>query len=343
MKSSPVLNNELLKELGVVDWGYTEEAVPQTLTFFEKWTSEGLHGPLGYLNDHRKDLRRDLRLIYPEFQSALVFLFSYRPAKKWMLENHRHDVAAYTLGFQGEDYHHALKTRLEKIAATLPDIKTFISLDVQPVLERDLAYRAGLGWFGKNSMLINRKEGSYFIIGSLLLNKKLPIDKAILDTDHCGQCSACVDACPTHAIHPGSRTIEASQCISTYTIELFKDADAPTGFNQSRGEMFGCDICQDVCPWNRKPLLRTIASLDLKENLLFLKTWFYEWPKEKLLALIMNESNRGFRKKLFGTPFDRPGKEGWLKNLKAISSQNALSEKSKGEESQLPAHDEEDV
>lgn len=343
MKHSLVLSSELLKELGVLDWGYTEDPIPHSYSHYNNWTAENKHGPLNYLNDHRKDLRSDLRLIYPEFQSALVFLFSYRPAKKWMLENNRHEVAAYTLGFDGEDYHYALKERLQKIADSLPDTNSFISLDVQPVLERDLAQRAGLGWFGKNSMLINRKEGSYFIIGSLLLDKKLSIHKPLIDTDHCGQCTACADACPTKAINAETRTLEASKCISTYTIELFRDAEPPSGFDQSRGEMFGCDICQDVCPWNKKPLLRTEGILKLKENLTFLRSWFYEWPKEKLLSFMLNETNRGLRKKFFGTPFDRPGKEGWIKNLKSNSSQSDLSEKNTCVESQLPAHDEEDA
>ncbi|WP_408097504.1 tRNA epoxyqueuosine(34) reductase QueG [Peredibacter sp. HCB2-198] len=307
-----------MKDLGVLDWGYTEEAIPRTLSEYEAWTEKDLHGPLNYLNDHRKNLRRDLRNVFPEFQSALVFLFSYQETKKWMLENNQHSVAAYTLGFEGEDYHRALKERLTKITEKLAidDLKTFFTIDAQPVLERDLAYRAGLGWFGKNSMLINRKEGSYFIIGSILLNQRLPIDQAIFDVDHCGQCTACIDACPTSAINVDTRTLEASKCISTFTIEIMKDAPAPEGFEKSRGEIFGCDICQDVCPWNRKPLQRITSSLKLQDKFLFIKDWLFDFPREKLKTMIAADTNRGFRKKLFGTAFDRPGKEGWLKNFK---------------------------
>lgn len=320
MKLSPILDSEFLKSLGVLDWGYTEEPVPRTLEYFESWTENNLHGPLNYLSDHRKDLRRDLRHVFPEFQSALVFLFSYQETKKWMLENNQHSVAAYTLGFEGEDYHRALKERLTKITEKLAieDLKTFFTIDAQPVLERDLAYRAGLGWFGKNSMLINRREGSYFIIGSVLLNQKFSIETANSDVDHCGQCTACIDACPTNAINVGTRTIEAKKCISTFTIEIMKDAEAPTGFDKSRGEIFGCDICQDVCPWNRKPLQGITSALKLQDKFLFIKDWLFDQSREKLTTMIQSESNRGFRKKLFGTAFDRPGKEGWLKNLKAL-------------------------
>lgn len=336
MRDSSIFDPKLLEELGVVDWGYTEESRSRTFSQFVEWTKKSLHLPLNYLADHRRDLREDLRLIYPDFQSALVFLFSYKDTKKWMLENNHHDVAAYTLGFGGEDYHFTLKTRLERIFTSInrPGLEAFYSLDAQPVLERDLALRAGLGWFGKNSMLINQKEGSYFIIGSILLNQKLPLEVLSPDTDHCGQCTACADACPTNAIDLTTRTLKASQCISTFTIEIFKEAKPPEGFQVSRGEIFGCDICQDVCPWNKKPLVRAKSDFTLKSSFSFLEEWLFDWPKEKLLSFIKEESNRSFKKKLFGTPFDRPGKEGWLKNLKAniSSSQNDLSKKSKGKE-----------
>jgi epoxyqueuosine reductase len=236
---------DLLSKLGILDWGYTEDPQPTSFHQFENWIDQKQFGSLTYLSDHRKSARNDIRNVYPAFQSALVFLFSYQAAKKWMLDQDKHSLAAYTLGFEGEDYHHALKTRLSKIVESLgvDGLETFQSLDTTPILERDLAFRAGLGWFGKNSMLINKSEGSYFIIGSLLLNKKLKIEVSEMDTDHCGHCTACADACPTQAINPKTRSLEASKCISTFTIEIFKDAEAPEGFDKSRGEIFGCDIC----------------------------------------------------------------------------------------------------
>lgn len=318
MKTLLHLQSEFLSGLGVLDWGYTEEAVPASLAHYERWVNEGQQGPLKYLADHRRDARRDIRHVYPEFQSALVFLFSYQPAKKWMLENQRHEVAAYTLAFGGEDYHQALKRHLDSIFLQLkdqlPELERFVALDAQPILERDLAYRAGLGWFGKNSMLIHQKEGSYFILGSLLLNQKLKIESGTLDVDHCGQCNACVEACPTQVIDPVTRTIDAANCISTFTIEIFKEAQAPEGFEKSRGEIFGCDICQDVCPWNRKPLGRVESQIVYRPEYAFLEQLIYD---RALLAKTLEvESNRGVRRKFAGTAFERPGKEGWLKNLK---------------------------
>lgn len=321
MKDLLNLSHDELKALGILDWGYTEESAPLSLPQYEQWVSKDLQGPLTYLSDHRKDLRSDIKKIFPGFQSALVFLFSYQEAKKWLLDNNRHEVAAYSLGFGGQDYHYVLKERLEHVFLKLklqnPALERFVALDAQPVLERDLAHRAGLGWFGKNSMLIHQKEGSYFIIGSLLLNQKLNMESPKTDVDHCGQCNACVEACPTKAIDGETRTVVASQCISTYTIEIFKEAEAPEGFDKSRGEFFGCDICQDVCPWNRKPLARVIGTLKLPEQLSFLKDWFFGIPVTELTKIIEGDSNRAFKKKLAGTAFDRPGKQGWLKNLKA--------------------------
>lgn len=314
MKESGLIDNEFLKELGVLDWGYTEDPVPHTLNFYEQWVNADKHSPLNYLSDERRHLRRDLRYVYPEFQSALVFLFSYQETKKWMLENNKHEVAAYTLGFEGEDYHWALKAKLNQISEKLK-IKSFVSLDIQPILERDLAYRAGLGWFGKNSMIINQKEGSYFIIGSLLLEEKLDIEKSRVDSDHCGQCVACVDACPTKAIDPETRTLDVKNCISTYTIEMMKAVPAPVGFENSRGEVFGCDICQDVCPWNKKSLTKVNSRFNVKEKLRPIINLIYG-PRDKFLEFINSETKRGFRKKFFGTAFERPGKDGWFKNLK---------------------------
>jgi epoxyqueuosine reductase len=308
-----------LKSLGVLEWGYTEESRPPTMAHFEDWINQSYHGSLSYLADHRKELRRDIKNVYPDFQSALVFLFSYVPTKKYLLEHNQHRIAAYALGFDGEDYHYALKRRLDfiysKLKEGIPHLEHLISLDTQPILERDLAHRAGLGWFGKNSMLINQREGSYFIIGSILLNQKLPLAMPTIDIDHCGHCRACVDACPTNAIMPESRTLIAQKCIATYTIETFKDIPPPSGFDLSRGEIFGCDICQDVCPWNNKPLQRSTSSFKIHPNLKSKIDFLLKASLIELIDFFEKLSNRGVKKSLQHTALDRPGRTGWLKNL----------------------------
>lgn len=314
------ISEDELSKLGIVDWGYTEDPIPTSMSNYEQWVNRGDHGPLKYLADQRKFQRGDIRRVEDDFQSALVFLVSYAPTKKWMLENNQHSVAAYTVGYEGKDYHRAVKNRTLAIGAKLadkfPGLRVVNCLDLLPVLERDLAYRAGLGWFGKNSMLISQKEGSYFLIASILLNQKLPLETRPKDIDHCGTCNACVEACPTQVIDPETRTIRAKDCISTFTIEITKPAEPPVGFDKSRGEIFGCDICQDVCPWNAKPLSKVTGELKLSEQFSFLKTWFFEWPREKLKVHLEALPARALLRAFDATVFARPEKPGWLKNFK---------------------------
>ena len=300
------LDQDFLSKMQIVDWSYTEEDTPRTLDFYHKWVNEGFHGSLGYLSDHRKELRSSIKNFYPEFQSALVFLFDYTPSAKNNIENKDHHFAAYTKGFDGMDYHYWIKDKLEQIKIKLDIEHCIFSIDAQPVLERDLAQRAGLGWFGKNSMLINKKHGSYFIISSIFLDKKLPLGPKQIELDHCGTCTRCIDACPTNAILD-HRQIDASKCISTFTIEQFKDdVEPPEGYPTERGEIFGCDICQDICPWNSKPLLRSKLGS------------FAEFEKIFKNIDLENISNREFKRVFKGTSLERTGRVGILKNIKYL-------------------------
>jgi epoxyqueuosine reductase len=312
-------SQKILKKLGILDWGYTEILESQSFERLNQWVLNGQHGPLGYLADHRKDLRKSLTNYYPECQSSLVFLFGYAESKKTL--NHIPEglkIASYVLGFEGLDYHLELKNRLAELAKEVleiyPGTDIKLSLDTQPILERDLAYRAGLGWFGKNSMLIHQQFGSYFLIGSLLLNKKLPIGFKTLSTDHCGQCTRCIDACPTQAIDPLNRTLKADLCISTFTIEVFKDAPPPSGFAES-GKIFGCDICQEVCPWNESPIEK-VEYKEFGEAEQLLLNDFIDRDKETILKdLEKNYSNNSYQKKYRDTPLARTGRMGMIKNL----------------------------
>lgn len=323
------IDSLLIKDKGIVDWGYTEELMPRSFGHFDSWVKRGDHGSLNYLSDYRKEKRESLEHIFPEAKSALVFLFSYHQSRNDLAEFYKSKksnglkVASYVLGFSGKDYHEVVREKLLNISEALkkekPELMTKLSLDIQPVLERDLAYRSGLGWFGKNSMLISKGQGSFFIIGSLILNQKLELPKRDLEADHCGQCRACIDACPTIAIDEKSRTIIADKCISTYTIELFKDnSPPPKGMENANGEIFGCDICQDVCPWNKR-----IDRLGLFPGD-FTKLEGAEGPvlsllqdkAEVALKNLENYSGRGFVRAFKGTPLERTGKVGLIKNLK---------------------------
>ncbi|MCP4911696.1 MAG: DUF1730 domain-containing protein [Oligoflexia bacterium] len=324
-----------LQELGIAQWGYTEADRPITWKHYEDWVDNNGHGPLGYLADHRKDLRESLKKYYPDFESALVFIFPYFDDKKRIedfyasKESNGLKIASYLFAYHGIDYHYAIRDRLNVVKKGIekqhPGIETKLSLDTQPILERDLAFRAGLGWFGKNSMFISKQWGSFFMIGALLFNKKLDLPTLNIDEDHCGQCQACITDCPTLAISPNSRTIEAAKCISTYTIELFKDAPAPLGMEKGDGEIFGCDICQDVCPWNKRIFRQGLifdkgVETSEKENLLI--DFFLRPSKEEILEKLESMSNRAYTKMFKGTPVERTGRVGMIKNIKFWTSSN---------------------
>lgn len=330
-----------LKDYDVIDFGYTEDSVPLSRDHYNHWVSEDRHGPLTYLSGERQEKRQDIKNHWSGFQSAIVFLFSYHSVHhelNELVKTHEDwnglKIASYTLGFNGSDYHDELMTKLHSIGEKLKSehgdtLEYKVVLDTHPVLERDLAMRAGLGWFGKNSMMINRSHGSFFIIGSLLLNKKIKLDKAVLETDHCGQCTKCVEACPTSAIDPVTRTIIAQDCISTFTIEQFKPDTIPSlKMDLTNGFIFGCDICQDVCPWNGRidrlgKVPKVIWNEKQKQTLEFFMLRPVEAVHNELETMSGGEFSRLFEK----TSFSRSGKRGLFKNLKLYMKQklNILS------------------
>ncbi len=319
---------KILKGQGLEVWGVVKESKPKSISNFKAWLKDGLYGALGYLADDRAVKREDLKNYYPDIKSTLVIAFDYshiaRSAKKFYAsgESNGLKIANYVVGFKGRDYHYEVRDKLQRIGEALkeldPSLEFKFSLDTQPILERDFAYQSGLGWYGKNSMLINRHIGSYFIIGSLLLNKEIQAPNEIFETDHCGQCTRCADACPTDAIDLEKRTIIADKCISTFTIEHFKDIEAPKGFEKANGEIFGCDICQDVCPWNARLERKLEADgLAFKENGKQFIDFYLMRPIEKIISDLEEMSNREYRRIFKGTPLERTGRVGMLKNLKA--------------------------
>ena len=315
-------SSHFLSDLGVIEWGHTSQMQAESFNRFTTWIGQRQHAGMKYLEGDRAKKRENLKSIYPEAKSALVFLFGYRQVKTLISQIEKKDgpkIAGYVFGFEGHDYHIVLKTRLETIGKHLqvlhPGLEWKIALDTSPVLERDLAYRAGLGWFGKNSMLINRHHGSYFIIGSLLINQDLSLPDLPKSIDHCGHCNLCAQSCPTEAIDVQTRTVHSEKCISYYTIEMFKDAPPLSGHSNARGEIFGCDICQEVCPWVKKNQIKESSCTDQIE-------------KGPLLDLIQNTPEQSYQqikklsltqfKKLFAaTPLGRTGKAGLLKNFRS--------------------------
>jgi epoxyqueuosine reductase len=307
------LENKYLQSQQIVDWGYTELSTPITYDYYDQWVKKDLHGGLNYLSDERKDIRKDLKNLFPQFKSALVFLFDYTAERKRLeKEDAPFQLASYVTGFDGVDYHYWIKDKLEDIASKLNLHDFKLSIDAQPVLERDLAYKAGLGWFGKNSMLISKQHGSYFLIGSILLNKKLEVNiQSNLEPDHCGHCTKCIDECPTNAIID-NKVIDAKKCISTFTIEEFKPAPVPKGFEKVEKLIFGCDICQDVCPWNTKPLKN---AQDKESNIQWMS--FFNDKLENLISKLETMSNREYKRQFKTTPLERTGRVGMLKKFKS--------------------------
>ncbi|HEX9333368.1 MAG TPA: tRNA epoxyqueuosine(34) reductase QueG [Anaerolineales bacterium] len=238
------------RQLGFILAGVTTPDPPLHYSTFENWLAQGHHGTMNYLATERSRTRRaDPREILPECKSILVLATPYSPSSP----SRRRDggeVASYAWG---DDYHDVLSARMKELVEFIEEkvggpVKNRWYTDTGPILERDLAQRAGIGWIGKNTCLINPKHGSYFLLSEILLDLPLEPDPPFV-TDHCGTCTRCIDACPTDCILP-DRTIDATRCISYLTIEL-KD-NIPTELREKMGSwVFGCDICQMVCPWNR--------------------------------------------------------------------------------------------
>jgi epoxyqueuosine reductase len=325
------LTEDQLKKFGIVDYGYTTDPIPHSIDHYNQWVKQDHHLPLEYLAGDRQKKRQSIKEYWPDFESALTFLFSYHEAHlnlQSLYENNQDwnglKLASYTLGFEGLDYHHILLNRLNEIGEFLikddPSLLFKVVLDTHPVLERDLAMRAGLGWFGKNSMLINRSHGSFFIIGSLLLNHKLKSEiseKFKVETDHCGQCTKCIDACPTNAIDPVTRTIKSIDCISTFTIEQFKIDSIPgPKMTLKEGTLFGCDICQDVCPWNKRVdrlFKKSLGFSHLDQHKIL--NFFLLRKTTELYKDLFTLTEGGFRRLFRSSSFERSGRRGLLKSL----------------------------
>lgn len=250
---------------------------------------------------HRPDAvarRGNLHASLPQAKSVVCVAMHYRTGRPW--DGARHGkVARYA---RGRDYHGFMTRRLRRLLAFIQSrwpCRGRLWVDTGPVLERDLAQRAGLGWIGKNSMLLSRELGSYFLLGELLLDLPLPPD-APLATDHCGTCTRCLDACPTGAL-VAPRVLDAHRCLSYQTIESHRSI--PPGLRAVAGDwIFGCDICQEVCPWNEHS---TVLSPEPEL-----------WTRDDLPAMgdYLNMPPEEIRARLTGSPLRRPGPRGMKRN-----------------------------
>lgn len=227
---------------GISKAEFLEEDAPR----LETWLNKGYHGEMKYMENHF-DKRLNPTLLVDGAKSVISLSYNYFPKVK-IDEINNFKISKYAYG---EDYHEVIKDILKNMVAELQEeIGEFgfrVFVDSAPVLEKAWARKSGLGWVGKNANLITKKHGSFYFLAEIICDLDLEYDLAV--TDHCGSCRACIDACPTQAI-VSDRIVDGSKCISYATIELKNEI--PNYFNGKMDDwMFGCDVCQDVCPWNR--------------------------------------------------------------------------------------------
>lgn len=269
----------------------------------EQWLLNGYHGGMSYMERYF-DLRIDPRKLVPDAQSVITLMMNYYPQETQNKEAPKISKYAY-----GADYHEVIKDKLTELLFCLReevgDINGRGFVDSAPVLERAWAERSGLGWIGKNANLLTRQSGSFFFIASLIVDLKLNYDPAFAK-DFCGSCTRCVDACPTGAItEPG--TIDGSRCISYLTIELKDEMIPPEFKGEMEGWAFGCDICQDVCPWNRFAKPNQQEALQPIPEILNLTTAQWEAMDEQVFKLLLK-----------GSPIQRSKWKGIQRNLSFI-------------------------
>lgn len=236
---------QLAREEGVLRLG-ASDLEDAHASLFGEWIERGHHASMAYLAKNAA-IRAQPQERFPWAKSVIVILVPYSPARPDAPPDAlSHTVARYALG---DDYHDVLDRILRKFEDALPNIKTWRYVDTGPLSDRSYAAQAGLGWIGKNGMLIHEVDGSYFFIGTLLTALENDIESELV-SDRCGTCTRCLDACPTNAILP-DRTIASQHCISYATIEHRGALDEHLAQHLA-GNAFGCDICQEVCPWNRR-------------------------------------------------------------------------------------------
>jgi len=270
----------------------------------ESWLHNGMHGSMHYMERYF-DMRIDPRQLVPGAKSVISLLLNYFPTEKQ--ESGTPKISKYAYG---KDYHEVIREKLNKLIGSMRiNVGEFHGrgfVDSAPVLERTWAQRSGLGWVAKNGNLINKQMGSFFFIATLITDLDLVPDEPFTK-DYCGTCSRCIDACPTDAILPG-KVVDGSKCISYFTIEL-KDMLIP-GEMQGKFEnwMFGCDICQDVCPWNRFSTPTNEIEFTPLPEILDLSTREWEMMTEEKFKKIFDHS-----------PLSRSKLRGIQRNLKFIS------------------------
>lgn len=299
------------KELGITDIKFTgSEVDPSTIERLKLWIDKGYVANMQYIT-HKIDKRSNLNLILEGVQSVIVCSLYYFPGDHPVVENQ--NIAKISRYAQGTDYHIVFKNKLVELDNYLhqlmPDVQTKIYVDTGPILEKYFAQKAGIGWQGKNSLIISPDYGSYFFLGVILSNHKFEEDKPI--NDFCGTCMRCINACPTGAlVEP--RVLDSNKCIAYWTVEAKPEENFPELVAKNNpGWIFGCDICQEVCPYNRKNKeLTTIKEFIKPENFYF------------NLDEIETFSVETFNKRFKNNPIKRRKFKGFLVNAETLKNRH---------------------
>lgn len=286
---------------GISKATFLEEEAPR----LEQWLKREMHGEMAYMANHF-DMRLDPRLLVPGARSVVSLLFNYFPEPTQQLPDGALKISKYAYG---EDYHFVVKDRmkqlLDELRAHVGDVDGRAFVDSAPVLDKAWAKRSGLGWIGKNANLIHKKQGSFFFIAELIIDLELAPDGPV--SDHCGTCTACIDACPTEAIVE-PYVVDGSKCISYFTIELKREIPSDWAAKMDNW-IFGCDVCQDVCPWNRFSSVHHEPRFTPREHLLRMSSG--EW---------MDLSEDLFQRLAQRSPLKRKGLEGLKQNAALLAA-----------------------
>jgi epoxyqueuosine reductase len=293
------------KDLGFLSCGiskadFLEEEAPR----LEQWLNQNHHGEMAYMANHF-DKRLDPRVLVPGAKSVVSLLLNYHTEEK-QTDVEAPKIASYAFG---DDYHNVIKDKLKQLMSfihqEIGEVQGRVFVDSAPVMDKAWAAKSGLGWIGKNTNLISKKVGSFFFIAELILDLELEHD--LPATDHCGSCTACIDACPTDALLAPYQ-IDGSKCISYVTIELKNEI--PTDF---QGKMdnwaFGCDVCQTVCPWNRFATPHSEPAFNPPDELLSLSKNEWEEMTQEVFSVIFKNS-----------AIKRTKYEGLKRNIKFLST-----------------------
>ena len=287
------------------------EPLPEHSRRYLNWVDRGMAGAMGYLTDRRAYLRTDPKLLLPSARSIICVGKLYNRPDPRSIDVHQPENGWISRYAWGEDYHGILRRDLQRLAGKLgSDHEYKICVDTAPLLERSYARAAGLGWIGKNTCLINQEIGSWIFLGEILTSLEIESDSP--PPDRCGTCTRCIDACPTQAIAPQGYEVDARRCIPYFTIELH--GATPPEMRAAIGQhLFGCDICQDVCPWNARAPFADDPAFEARH---------YAPPLSELAATTEEE----FRSQFRGSPVQRAKYAGFLRNV-AIAMGNSGLEK----------------